>query len=677
MNSSNYGYTVIKDEPKVSGPASVRRVKMSPEDELIAGLITNRELRSVATAGGLTEEHFERGTGHRGAFRLAMEGANRIRQALNSSGGGTTYAKIRELAPLGIQLSRDRAKALVEQIIERAWARAQSNHAHHGSDGSDPQHRNAAPHHDVPGYDHGGTDDRDDVAGRPGHKGPRPRDEDVTSPHHDAVEHAGDKNNWNDPDWSILDDRRGELPNFPLDVMSPSWQEWAAGAAHGAGVAVDHVLVPLLSVASSLIGTARRVQASKSWSEPFTVWSAILGFSGTGKTPGLDVTKRALSKIERDRKEKTAELQRKRDSEAERARAAYKKWKGQVQEAVDKGVTAPPMPNDAAVPDEFIVPRLYISNATVEKVAVLLQARPRGMLMMCDELAGLFLNLSRYTGGTDREFWLEAWNGKRYVVERVGRPAVEVDHLLVGITGGFQPDKLAKSFKGDDDGLYARICFGWPPEPPYKKLTDDAQEVEPEFENTLVRLIDLPAEEDSKLIISSVPLSLDARGSFEEFRQFAHQAKHALDGRERQWWAKTPAHVLRLAGTLAYLDWARRSAGQPVLVQEPNKIEKQFVDGAVRLVRDYFWPHSRAALRQIGVTERHADARRALRWIRAHGKTEVSREDIRRDALAQSLDADQTQNLLDGLVKAGWLRRVTTRTAGRPIYRWKVNPTLF
>ena len=54
---------------------------------------------------------------------------------------------------------------------------------------------------------------------------------------------------------------------------------------------------------------------------------------------------------------------------------------------------------------------------------------------------------------------------------------------------------------------------------------------------------------------------------------------------------------------------------------EPERIEVEFVQAAVRLVRDYFWPHSRAALRQIGLNERHANARRLLRWVRAHNRT--------------------------------------------------------
>lgn len=90
----------------------------------------------------------------------------------------------------------------------------------------------------------------------------------------------------------------------------------------------------------------------------------------------------------------------------------------------------------------------------------------------------------------------------------------------------------------------------------------------------------------------------------------------------------------------------------------------------------YFWQHARAALRQIGLTKRHADARRILRWLAANRRTEVSREDIRRYALGRSRDADQTQILLDNLCKAGWLRSRSRSTGGKPRVRYEVNPKL-
>ena len=155
-------------------------------------------------------------------------------------------------------------------------------------------------------------------------------------------------------------------------MSSPSWQDWAINAAHGAGCAVDHVMVPLLAVSSSLIGAARCVQASRSWPEPLSCRTGIIGASGSGKTPGLDVSKRALAKIEHDRQAKVAELRRRHETNAERAKAKHKAWKEAVEKATKKGLPTPPMPSDADVSDEFVAPRLYVSDATVQKLAALL-----------------------------------------------------------------------------------------------------------------------------------------------------------------------------------------------------------------------------------------------------------------------------------------------------------------
>ena len=354
---------------------------------------------------------------------------------------------------------------------------------------------------------------------------------------------------WAEPDWTILDDRRGELPGFPTDTFPAPWQDFLRRAARGAGATEGHVAVPLLAIASSLIGTARRVQASSSWSVPCTMWTAVVGFSGTAKTPGLDVTKRALTQIEKDRKHKIADLQRQHESQIEIAKAEHKKWIEAVALAIKDGLQPPSMPTAAKNPGAFVAPRLYLSSVTIERIAMLSPARPSGLLVIADELAGLFLNTSRYSGGQDNEFWLEAWNGNPYVVERVGRPSVAVDHLLVGITGGFQPDKLNRSFDGDADGMYARICFGWPEEPPYQALTNDAAEIEPEIINALNRIINLPSEMDGTFKPTYLRLSASATHEFEVFRQQTHAQKAALSGREREWWAKAQAHVLRLAGS--------------------------------------------------------------------------------------------------------------------------------
>jgi Protein of unknown function (DUF3987)/Bifunctional DNA primase/polymerase, N-terminal len=476
---------------------------------------------------------------------------------------------------------------------------------------------------------------------------------------------------WEEPDWALLDDRRGDLPDFPVEALPASIRGWLLRAARGAGVTPAHVAVPLLGIASSLIGTARRVRACRPWSEPLTMWVAVVGFSGTGKTPGLDVTRRVLSLIERGRKQKIAEMQREHETRAQKAKAEKKKWEKAVAEAVEAKLPAPPKPADATEPGPFVAPRLSLSDSTIERLAVLLEARPQGLAFVADELARLFLNMKRYSNGQDNEFWLEAWNGKTFVVERQGRPPVVLDYLLVGVVGSFQPDKLARAFEGDEDGMYARFYFAWPEESAHRPLSNEVSEIEPEIQNALTRLINLPADEDGVFAPRTVDLSVEAVSAFETFRAFLAQLKPDLDGREREWVAKGATHVLRLSGTLAYVDWALLDGA------EPQSIGEQSVEAAVRLWREYFWPHSRAALRQIGLTEKHNNARRALCWIRVNQKTEVSLLDIRREALGRRLDAEQTRTLLDGLVRAGWLKLVTTKTGGRDIHRWQVNPLLF
>jgi hypothetical protein len=492
---------------------------------------------------------------------------------------------------------------------------------------------------------------------------------------------------WDDPDWSLLDNRRGDLPHFPLDTLAQAWQDLLLRTAHGAGVLPEHVIVPLLGIASSLIGTARRVRAAKAWSEPFSMWACVVADSGDRKTPGLRVTTRALDMIEKNNSSEVTKKRLTHETRAQNAKEVLKKWKIEREAAVNAcpPQEPPTMPVEAIDPGTFIEPRLYSNDPTIERLSSLLRVKPRGTMLIRDELAGLFANMSRYSGGSDRPFWLEAWNGGRHIVERQSG-STTVEHLLIGVVGGFQPDKLSRAFDGDEDGMYGRFFYAWLSTPDYKPLSKDADEFEPALINALTHLIRLPAEdaEEGTFAPVDVWLSDEAIEVFEDFRKWSDATKRSLCGREQQWFVKGETNVLRLAGTLAYMAWAiiksdPGSTGFTSIVGhlEPKTIDKKFMEDAIRIWKDFFWPHAKAVLRQIGLSDRHKNARTALNWIKAHGLKEVSREEIRRHALGQKLDAEDTQRQIEGLEKSGWLRKTTTQTAGRSKHRWEVNPKIF
>ena len=73
-------------------------------------------------------------------------------------------------------------------------------------------------------------------------------------------------------------------------------------------------------------------------------------------------------------------------------------------------------------------------------------------------------------------------------------------------------------------------------------------------------------------------------------------------------------------------------------------------------------------------------ARRVIGWIRARGATEISREEVRREALSQRVNAAGADEVILALEQAGVLREVDDEEEypgpGRPARRWQVNPAL-
>src|SRR3546814_17981605 len=102
-----------------------------------------------------------------------------------------------------------------------------------------------------------------------------------------------------------------------------------------------------------------------------------------------------------------------------------------------------------------------VSDTTPEAVALLLCANKRGLLCSRDELSGWLESFGRYNKGGDRALWIEAYGGRPYVVDRVGRAdPLFIERMSISVTGGMQPDRVASMLMGgDDDGLCARFLL--------------------------------------------------------------------------------------------------------------------------------------------------------------------------------------------------------------------------
>ena len=205
--------------------------------------------------------------------------------------------------------------------------------------------------------------------------------------------------------------------------------------------------------------------------------------------------------------------------------------------------------------------------------------------------------------------------------------------------------------------MHARLLFSWPAEPPYRELSDEIRDIEPGVYNAFVRLVDLPAGTGEVLETRTLGFTTEAKVELKSFRYTHHNGKHALDGQSVNGGQRSVAGAPP-RGVLTYLEWVGPTyPGNPLpSIRSPRGGGSRSLPPR-RSGREYFWPHARACIRQIGLSDRHVETRRILRWLKATGTTEVSLKDIRRTVLSQRFDADQTQELIDQLVRAGWLSR--------------------
>ena len=135
---------------------------------------------------------------------------------------------------------------------------------------------------------------------------------------------------------------------------------------HGAGciwrgLRYGRVAVPILAVISGLLGAARRIQVTRSWIEVTALWCAVIGCSGTGKTPGLDVVMRHLALIQKNRRSEDDKRRLAHTRKVEVGRAAKARYKLDMAAAIESGKTPPDPPPETLDVSEF-VPQSFMSR---------------------------------------------------------------------------------------------------------------------------------------------------------------------------------------------------------------------------------------------------------------------------------------------------------------------------
>ena len=234
---------------------------------------------------------------------------------------------------------------------------------------------------------------------------------------------------------------RYEPAKLPSGLLPPVIESYAASQAEMMGVDPGGVAMAALAVCSAAITDRICVQVKEhdpTWRESARLWVALIGPPSAKKTPIMGAAARPLNKID-------SELFRQYLTHME----AYEEDQA-AKKSERQGISKP------------LQKRLRIGDATVEAAQEVLKGSPDGVLSIQDELSGWFGAMDKYGGAKgssgDRAFWLQAFNGGQYALNRVARGAALIPNLSISVLGGIQPEPLRR-LVGDsvDDGLVQRL----------------------------------------------------------------------------------------------------------------------------------------------------------------------------------------------------------------------------
>jgi hypothetical protein len=270
-------------------------------------------------------------------------------------------------------------------------------------------------------------------------------------------------------------DRAPELADyepFPVSRLPTTAQKVVRSISAAQDVENAFVAVPLLSVLGSAVGASARVRLKAGWKEPAMVWSALVAYSGAGKTP---VFRSLVSAVQEK------EMEAKKD---------YDRRKRNYDPDSDE-----PKP---------VRTRYLVNDVNPEKVTRILGENTRGVLLHRDELAAWLGGMNKYSDGQDElQFWIKGWDGDFFSYDRVSAGTITVSTPSVSVAGGIQPGILKKHISEThvESGFLARCILCQPPTSPSGWTEAEfTRAVRDRYSNLITALHDLKEHQGPKVV---------------------------------------------------------------------------------------------------------------------------------------------------------------------------------
>ncbi|WP_425613605.1 YfjI family protein [Anatilimnocola sp. NA78] len=430
---------------------------------------------------------------------------------------------------------------------------------------------------------------------------------------------------------------------FPTDALPKDVGSYVHETATSIGCDDAFIALPVLASLARAVGNTRVIRLKHGWTEPAVVWAAIVGKSGTHKTPAIQAATQFLNQRQQKEIERFEYAQEIYERDLANYERDFAQWKR------TKGGTPPP-----EKPREPVLKRFIVSDITIEAMADRLSKQFDGVLVVRDELAGWVNGIGEYKGAksSDNGHWLAMWSAAPMTVDRKTgeKKTLYIPRAAVSVVGGIQPGILRTAMGKEhmQDGMCARLLLAMPDgrkvQWTERTVPLGTSEI---LAKTFDRLISLePAGDeegrDTPFVLAMTP---EAKTAWVEYYDRHRDEQVGLDGDLAAAWSKLEAYTARFALLFQLCAWA---AGDEVSETEVDEVSMR----SAIAVSDWFGGEARRVYAVLSESDEARSDRELLDLIRRKGGRVTARDlkaSSRRFASADEAEAALLTLVQDGL----------------------------
>lgn len=319
--------------------------------------------------------------------------------------------------------------------------------------------------------------------------------------------------------------------------------------------------------------------------------------------------------------------------------------------------------------------QLITSDITTEGTSYLLSTTAsHGLIVFKDEFIGFIYGQNQYKSkGSDKEYWLSAFNGVPIIVNRRGNPPIIVNDPNITLLGGIQPDLLDKITPSLKSGFLGRFIFLFPDKIPLRYST---KVVDPKlrtyYQNTIQNLckkhVQLSIRQPKKTNI--LELSIGANEVWEKWiKDHYAEIESGLPMNLDETWHKLTSYLHRIALNLELLKYANSK-------DFPANISQDSMEKSVRLI-SFFKAHAIKVQRAIVSNQSRKKIENLIDWMIRYAESKgdgASTEFTPRMLLSAKVGGIKTSDEAKGLLellasskKGQFIQKNTTSERGPSI----------